>query len=277
MSNKRHVQTFYPDAHTEKIYTEMFPEQRLNFNGSDPVSLDVSFMPSPSVVYSYIVCLDRVNYVLNRDNEFSNDLLDLSFYGGQAHLSVSSAGTHTVGITACEEVVQNLEGKYMPEGTPYVARGGLLYELNYDGNPDGKATAAFLNAQAVKISDLTPDEDELMGATAVSYDLGVGESREKVITVNDLNGDGGAVALTTESNNVCAIVVYEAGLYINGTYTEPGFYVRDFEGIQYTKAIYNTATQIQPVDPRCIVLTAPNGKRFNLAVANDGALSAVEI
>lgn len=173
-------------------------------------------------------------------------------------------------------VLRPVDLKCLPDGTPYTAEGELLYEFNYDGVSAGKVTTAFLNAQAVKISDLTPDESELIGATVVRYDMGV-ESQEKVVSITDANGDGGAVTLTADVRGLCAIVVYKAGAYINGTYPEPGFYVWDFEGIQYTKTIYKKETIIQPIDPRCIVLTSPNGTKFNLTVSDDGTLSATPV
>lgn len=165
----------------------------------------------------------------------------------------------------------------LPEGTPYTAEGEPLYEVNYDGVSAGKVTTRFINGIYVKISDITPTAAELLGATIVSaWGDGSIEGVHTVVEVTDISEDGGAAVLNTDSGTL-GVVIYKPGFYITGDFPETGLYVRGEDGVSYVQTIYKKDTIIQPVDPRCIVLTSPNGKQFNLTVANDGTLSAVEV
>lgn len=175
-------------------------------------------------------------------------------------------------------IYKTIEEKYLPEGVPY-AGSKILFAFNYDGNPDGKITTHALGKQWVKISGLVPRYGELVGATAVWQELGPGEVSYTVTAVQsmgtDTGSDGGALLVITEFG-FSALVISEPGTYAEGTFPEIGTYV-PHAGEEYVKTLYKAETVIRPADPRCIVLTSPNGTKFNLTVSDDGTLSATPV
>lgn len=48
------------------------------------------------------------------------------------------------------------------------------------------------------------------------------------------------------------------------------------ESGEFSVSVKTVSEAIKPIDPKFIVLTSPNGTKYNLAVADDGTLSATE-
>lgn len=250
--SKRHVQTFYPDAHTEKIYTEMFPEQRLNFNDSGEASVAADFVLEEG--QHYVVCFDRVNYELEvSGGVIANDLFSIFVDGDQMTVRVASAGTHTVRLTVCEEVVQEIEGKYLPDGLPSVTEGEtktVPATFTYDGSVKGVEFDWIDGNCFVKASDFVPPVESLSAGLAVIYDYFLGDDETpgttgeiNVTDVIDLTGDGSVYRIEHHSEQpsvpvvgaydyLLATVVYRPGIYFAdpeagapGTYLSKGIYL----------------------------------------------------
>lgn len=132
MRCKEQTITFYPDIHSEKTMTEVFPETRLAFetSGSTAVATAaVNFAIEDGK--SYIVEFDDVLHeIVAASGALTNDLFRVTVADGVMTVSIAQAGSHTVRVITCTTHVCKLPEEYLPEGS---GGGGGASVLGDDG------------------------------------------------------------------------------------------------------------------------------------------------
>lgn len=118
MRCKEQTITFYPDIHSEKTMTEVFPETRLAFetSGSTAVATAAANFAIEDGK-SYIVEFDDVLHeIVAASGALTNDLFRVTVADGVMTVSIEQAGSHTVRVITCTTHVCKMPKEYLPEG-----------------------------------------------------------------------------------------------------------------------------------------------------------------
>lgn len=119
MRCKEQTITFYPDIHSEKTMTEVFPETRLAFetSGSTAVATAAANFAIEDGK-SYIVEFDDVLHeIVAASGALVNDLFRVTVADGVMAVSIEQAGSHTVRVITCTTHVCKMPEEYLPEGS----------------------------------------------------------------------------------------------------------------------------------------------------------------
>lgn len=181
--------------------------------------------------------------------------------GGGAQADLSQTDT-----TKPDYVKGVIRQESLPEGYPYKESNKTVIE--WDGNAEGLET---FGGGYYKVSDKVFTEAELIGSVASIYNYTTG-TRDVELTDNLVSdGGGGTVSVITDGGNIPSIISSDGTSITAGTY----FHLQDDSYI--AKLIYGTET-IHPIAEEFLpVLTSPNGTKYQLTVADDGTLSAVQV
>ena len=218
-------------------------------------------------------------------------------YGG---LIVVVDGSTTLTVSIRQEVttVTKLSGKYV-EGMGYtetVTKEVPVLLVNWDGNTDGRAK--YLEGTEdgyCHVSDIVfEDYRELLGKTIHFFSHGekktavLDESMVREYIFKDQTG----FKFSDEVGNWFSVAVFSLpeevepwegadplprGLYFSFDQNPTGFdYGTGYViGIETGETTTETTNVIHPIDQKFIVLTSPNGTKYNLYVEDDGYLSTV--
>lgn len=189
--------------------------------------------------------------------------------------------------------VYQMSGKYV-EGMGYietVTKEVPVILVNWDGNTDGKAVHKVgMEDGYCHVSDIViEDYRELLGKT-VHY-IYEGEKKTAVLDESKVKEDiyNGQTGFEFWDNEVDYFTVtifslpeeyvpwegadpLPRGLYFSFDEGSGGGYV---VGVDMGETTTETSETTHPIDQKLIVLTSPDGTKYNLSVADDGTLSAV--
>jgi hypothetical protein len=140
--------------------------------------------------------------------------------------------------------VTKIDHKYLPEHIGYEERHTEKTTIEYDGNPIGKTTVTVTFDEStitlVKISDLTPQPEELMGAIATISNTSIALTADDIHDMRPEGANGIGV------RDVLVIAYSSIGLM---NITEPGMYVMDL-GVPASLTYNAVITTIHKIDPK---------------------------
>ena len=290
MPNKTLVKTHYPDIHCETILTEVFPEKRLKFTGeSDAAVASAAVDFAIENGKTYIVSIDREDYeAVAASGEVKTSRGSLSTEAGQmtVKLDAKEAGSHTVRVTTSERNLCKIPEDFLPEhlqfGDKTTTRGGDT--LTWDGNSAGLVGSTSRDGITYyKVSD-NVFTDAQMKAMTLSVSIG-----ETFVFADEWESAQGVGINATEACTIAFMVasVREDGAVCNGlTFPEKGFYLGSVSGGAYfankvtspEPVFVTTTTVVTPLDEKYMpTLTSPGGKKYKLAVTDDGTLTTTAV
>ena len=179
---------------------------------------------------------------------------DYFFY--DAGLDEGSTLTLTIEELSEEEVITSIDPKYLPEALQFGEETSVTTIFSGDVEMVGQDVGGVYFTSAYVPTGLSVLPEEV--TITVNGESTVVKIDEGSFTYN---GQSVSVGRSKDDNGDWTVLQFRHGG--NSNYT--------IEGVTVTAA----STVITPIDPKFIVLTSPNGTKYNLSVADDGTLSAV--
>ena len=160
-----------------------------------------------------------------------------------------------------------IDPKRLPEGYPY--KEGVTIE--WDGNTEGKTSVTAEGIEYYWVSPEVLTDEEIKKGTSFTNDgsfVEIGKYWEH-FEVGEYVTEDATYAQT-------AVFVRKANAEVGGAvFSTPGVYLMwDGESMFVSKFSNET---IHPMAEEFIQLTSPNGTKYQLTVADDGTLSAVQV
>lgn len=280
MPNKTLVKTHYPDIHCETILTEVYPEKRLKFTGEADAavaSAAVDFAIEDGK--TYIVSIDREDYeAVAASGEVKTDRGSISTEAGQmtVKLDAKEAGSHTVRVTTSERTLCKIPEDFLPEHLQFgetVEKGDTL---TWDGNTEGLVNAG---GAFYKVSDAVLTDEQIKGCSFSLPDgttVMIGDSWDGMVASGYYSED----CVVPE---VIAFARKENATLKGITFPEPGIYCMAIEGTYIASVTvpgyggFESKT-VTPLDEKYMpILTSPGGKKYKIAVADDGTLTTTAV
>lgn len=145
-------------------------------------------------------------------------------------------------------------------------------KITWDGDTTGLSPA---QNYFYKVSDTPLTKEQLLGGTCSV------EMNGQVSTIDiteDAIGEMGTFAVRVDwleyEQDIVMSVMSDANPL---GYTVGLWFLCMSDGVSaHVSELTYTAEVVKPIDPKYIVLTSPNGTKYNLSVADDGTLSATE-
>lgn len=267
MKNNVHTLTFYPDVHCEKIMTEVFPEERLEFVASGGAA--VASAPADFSVEdgkSYIVKFDCVDHEVEAANgAIANDVFSISVSGGQMSVSIAAAGSHTVSVTTCEKNICKMPEEYLPEGSG----GGVSSWNDLTDKP-------FYSE--VSVEEVLAEQEYTQAYSGegiyLGYELPLVGGAEYVVTYNGMEYK--CIAFSEPYNSKTHVLLGDYGELLGGESTGEPFVIEALIGfgetiihaddLTFTISISQKAETIKTIGPKYL----PEALRF-------GAVESYEV
>ena len=161
----------------------------------------------------------------------------------------------------------------LPEGYPY--KEGSKTEIVWDGNTEGKLVVGDV---FFKVSDAVLD-DETIKNGVLSAALRNNPTEKVISELWDSLVSKGLVTENGVMVNEYCIFAKADNVSIGGMdIPEAGIYFPLMEGNLYTYEFISETEAIHPMSAEFLpALTSPNGTKYQLTVADDGTLSAVQV
>lgn len=274
MPNKTLVKTHYPDIHCETILTEVFPEKRLQFTGEADAavaSAAVDFAIEDGK--TYIVSIDREEYeAVAASGEVKTSRGSISTEAGQmtVKLDAKEAGSHTVRVTTSERNLCKNPDDFLPEHLQFGDGAKAFEPIVWGGNTEGLEQFAYgVGLNYYKIGEYVGLEQVKSMYFRAKHN---GAPMEMDLTADVTEDAHGWLSMV--------LVASDGQLYSDAGVMPAGLWVIDFSAVGFTEGYLeiNPASTVKPMDEKYMpILTSPGGKKYKIAVTDDGTLTTTAV
>lgn len=279
MRCKEQTITFYPDIHSEKTMTEVFPETRLVFetSGSTAVATAAANFAIEDGK-SYIVEFDDVLHeIVAASGALANDLFRVTVADGVMTVSIAQAGSHTVRVITCTTHVCKLPEEYLPEGG-----GGVTSWNDLTDRPFGEEVAKHSFIEPMDLS-FTNGQTSAMDATfgtAVKNKGGFVEGETYYVSIDgeeyECIGVYNSSGVTNKGVWLYPVGDHNVRVEISMMTSWHTLFAPVSDGY-HNVDIFTSSKTVTHLDEKYMpTLTSPNGTKFKLTVDDSGTVSATE-